>query len=99
MRSSSTEMCMDRDENAQVDGHRLLRGDELQAAVLQLPALTVDDIVLFDDALGGLQVTVLQRLQRCGYGLLHHASQQEEVIQKVMQMNVKACACHRRLLA
>ncbi len=47
--------AQDRDDLPQVGGHRLLRGDQIDALVLQCPALPVDLGVVVDDLLGLLR--------------------------------------------
>ena len=49
-----------RDDLPQVGGHRLLRGDQIDAPVLQLPALPVDLGVIGDHLPGLLGVEILR---------------------------------------
>ena len=53
-----------RDDDAQVGGHRLLLGDELNGHLIDLVADGVDEVVGLDDAFGEGEVGVEQRRRR-----------------------------------
>ena len=60
-----------RDNRPQIAGHRLLRGDEVEAEFLDFEPLPVDVVILLDHLARHRQVAVLQRLHRLMNGDAH----------------------------
>jgi len=79
----------DRGNDPQVASHRLLGRDQDQCPLLDLEALLVDRLIVTNDLLRGSVVAPLERLNRAGDGLVHHARQEQEVILQPLELQVE----------
>jgi hypothetical protein len=85
-----------RDDLAQVRGHRLLRGNQIDAPVLQLPAFLVHLGVVGNDLFGRFGIQLLERLDRAADGVTDHLAHLQNVVFQLLDPSMKALSWHFR---
>ena len=69
-----------RDDRAQIAGQRLLRGDQLEALVLDVVALLVDAQVVGDDLAGKIEVAFGERPDGALDSVVDHRAEQQHLL-------------------
>ena len=79
---------------AQVHGHRLVEGQELEALLLHLHLVLVDDQVGENDLPGGVGVAALDGGERLAQVVLHDRAQGEDLLLESLDLSLQM-SCHR----
>src|SRR5574341_1009029 len=77
--------------------HGLLRGDQDHQLIFDVKSFLVDLAIGFQDFLGGLEIALLERLDRIQDCLLHHTAQQKHIVLDLFDLSFKRFAQHTHL--